>query len=123
MSIRNKRRRRGVTTVEMAIVLPIFLGLLFSFIEISRLAFAVNSTQVALIKATRFLSLKESVVEDGEEAAVSYLTRMGFDENDITITVSPSIITDVTPEVTLNIQLNMQPLPYVIERSLTRSRE
>ena len=123
MNNRKHRRRHGVTTVEMAIVLPIFLGILFTFIEISRLAFAVNTTQVALIKSTRFLSLQSSEAQDGEDAAVDYLTRLGFDENDIDVAITPAEINQSTPEVTVNIRLNMQPLPYVVERSLTRSRE
>ena len=123
MNNRKHRRRHGVTTVEMAIVLPIFLGILFTFIEISRLAFAVNTTQVALIKSTRFLSLQSAVAQDGEDAAVNYLTRLGFDADNIDVTVTPAEINDATPEVTVNIRLNMQPLPYVVERSLTRSRE
>lgn len=122
-SLRCRRRRRGVTTVEMALVLPIFLGILFIFIEVSRVAFAANTTQVALIKATRFLSLQSSVVQDGEDAALEYLSSLGYDESDIEITVSPAVITESTTDVTMNIRLNMQPLPYVIERSLTRSRE
>ncbi len=123
MNNRKHRRRHGVTTVEMAIVLPIFLGILFTFIEISRLAFAVNTTQVALIKSTRFLSLQSAVAQDGEDAAVNYLTRLGFDADNIDVTVTPAEINQSTPEVTVNIRLNMQPLPYVVERSLTRSRE
>ena len=116
-------KRRGVTTVEMAIVLPVFLALLFGFIEISRLSFAANTTQVALIKATRELSLPNAAAADGENAAIDYLTRLGFSEEDITVAISPSTITENTPEVTMSIQLSMQPLPYTVERSLTRSRE
>ena len=118
-----RHNRRGVTTVEMAFVLPVFLGILFGFIEISRLSFAANTTQVALIRSTRFLSLQSSDAQSGEFAAVEYMKRLGFDENDIDVTITPAEIDESTPEVTVNIRLNMQPLPYVIERSLTRSRE
>ena len=120
---RLRRPRRGATTVEMAIVLPVFLAILFGFIEISRLSFAVNTTQVALIKATRELSLPDSTAQDGEDAAKGYLTMLGYSEDDITVTISPSTITENTPEVTMDIELNMQPLPYTVQRSLTRSRE
>ena len=123
MNNRKHRRRHGVTTVEMAFVLPVFLGILFGFIEISRLSFAANTTQVALIRSTRFLSLQSSDAQSGEFAAVEYMKRLGFDENDIDVTITPAEINQSTPEVTVNIRLNMQPLPYVVERSLTRSRE
>lgn len=120
---RANQGRRGVTTVEMSIVLPIFLLILFSFIEISRLSFAVNSTQVALIRGTRFLSLRHAEAEAGKSAAISYLTSLGYDKNNIDIEVTPSVITDTTPEVTLDITLDMAPLPYTVANTLTRSRE
>ena len=120
---RANQGRRGVTTVEMSIVLPVFLLILFSFIEISRLSFAVNSTQVALIRGTRFLSLQHADAKAGESAAISYLTSLGYDKNNIDIEVTPSVITDTTAEVTLDITLDMAPLPYTVVNTLTRSRE
>ncbi|MDB2685631.1 pilus assembly protein [Mariniblastus sp.] len=119
----SRKKRLGATTVEMAVVLPVFLAILFGFIEISRLSFAVNTTQVALIKATRELSLPNATAEAGENAAKDYLTRLGYSEEDITITISPSTISDNTPEITMDIDLSMQPLPYTVHKSLTRSRE
>ena len=118
-----QNRKRGATTVEMAIVLPVFLAILFGFIEISRLSFAVNTTEVALIKATRELSLPNSTAESGKSAAKGYLTRLGYSEENITVTVTPATLTENTPEVTMEIQLSMQPLPYTVKKSLTRSRE
>lgn len=120
---RANQGRRGVTTVEMSIVLPVFLLILFSFIEISRLSFAVNSTQVALIRGTRFLSLRHADSEAGKSAVISYLTSLGYDKNNIDIEVTPSVITDTTAEVTLDITLDMAPLPYTVANTLTRSRE
>jgi len=122
-SPRGNQKRRGVTTVEMSIVLPIFLLILFSLIELSRLSFAVNSTQVALIRGTRFLSLQHADADTGESAAVSYLTSLGYDKNNIDIEVTPSVITDATTAVTLDITLDMAPLPYTVANTLTRSRE
>lgn len=118
-----RRRQRGATTVEMALVLPVFFAILFGFIEIGRLSFAVNATQVALIKSTRALSLPMATIEDGEEAAIDYMTRLGYSADNIDITISPSVITPTTKEITMDIQLDMQPLPYPVRRSLTRSRE
>lgn len=123
IKMRCRKRRLGATTVEMAIVLPVFLAILFGFIEISRLSFAVNTTQVALIKATRELSLPNATPDNGETAATDYLTRLGYAEEDISVTISPSTFTETTTEVTMDIQLNMQPLPYIVHKSLTRSRE
>ena len=118
-----RRKRRGAVTVEMAFVLPVFLLILFGFVEVSRLYFAVNSTQVALIKSARELSLPNATAEDGELAAIEYLQLLGYNDDEIEVDVVPSIITPTTPEVTVSITLTMQPLPYPVRRELTRSRE
>ena len=118
-----RRKRRGAVTVEMAFVLPVFLLILFGFVEVSRLYFAVNSTQVALIKSARELSLPNATAEDGELAAIEYLQLLGYNDGEIEVDVVPSIITPTTPEVTVSITLTMQPLPYPVRRELTRSRE
>lgn len=123
MKNRSKKQRHGATAVEMAFVLPVFLSVLFGFIEVSRLSFAANSVQVALIKSCRTLSLPNASVQDGEEAAVDYLSRLNFGRDDIDITVSPSVITPATREITMDIELTMHPFPYPIRKTLTRSRE
>lgn len=107
----------------MAFVLPVFIVILFGFIEVSRLSFAANSVQVALIKSCRTLSLPNATVQDDEDTAVDYLSRLNFDEEKITIDVQPAIITPTTREITMDIQLTMRPFPYPVRRTLTRSRE
>jgi len=109
--------------VEMAIILPIFFLVLFGFVEISRLYFAVNSTQVALIKSARSLALPNATAADGEAEAIDYLQRVGYNADSIAVEVTPTVITETTPEVTVVINLTMQPLPFPIRRELTRSRE
>jgi len=121
--LRGRSRRRGVVAVEMAFVLPVFLLMLFGFVEISRLYFAANATQVALIKSARSLSLPNATADDGKEAALDYLQRMGYNVDEVTVSTLPETITEITPEVTVTINLTMQPLPYTIQRELTRSRE
>lgn len=130
MKIKNKQeklrprpRRRGIVTVEMAFVLPVFLFMIFGFVEISRLYFAVNSTQVALIKSARSLSLPNATAEDGEAVAREYLNRIGYGDNDIQVETTPAVINPTTPEVTVAIRLTLQPFPFPIQRELTRSRE
>ena len=115
--------RRGVAAVEMAFVLPVFVILLFGFIEMSRLYFAVSSTQVALIKSARSLSLPDATAQNGEAAVLDYLTRLGYSDNQINVVVTPSAIVPTTREVKVEVELDMQPIPYTIRKSIVRSRE
>jgi len=107
----------------MAVVLPAFLIIFFGFIEIARLSFAVNSTQVALIKSARTLSLPNATAAGGEQAARDYLEQVGFDTENVTVVVTPQEFTAATSEVTVEIEFSMTPFPYPISKSLTRSRE
>ncbi len=112
-----------MVAVETAIVLPIFFLVLFGFVEISRMFFAANSAQVALIKSARSLSLPGATVADGQAAAQDYLSRVGYGKDRVTVEITPDVITPTTPEVNVAITLSMQPLPFPIRRELTRSRE
>ena len=110
---RRTRRRRGAVAVEMAFVLPVFLLILFGFVETSRIYFAVNSTQVALIKSARELSLPGATAEDGEAEAIDYLRILGYDVSEVTVDVSPDVITSTTREVDIEITLSLQPIGYL----------
>lgn len=120
---KDRPTRRGVALVEMAFVLPVFVILLFGFIEMSRLYFAVSSTQVALIKSARSLSLPDATAQNGESAVLDYLTRLGYSDNQINVVVTPSAIAPTTREVKVEVELDMQPIPYTIRKSIVRSRE
>lgn len=120
---KDRPTRRGVALVEMAFVLPVFVILLFGFIEMSRLYFAVSSTQVALIKSARSLSLPDATAQNGEAAVLDYLTRLGYSDNQINVVVTPSAIVPTTREVKVEVELDMQPIPYTIRKSIVRSRE
>jgi len=86
---RRKRSRTGVVAAEMAVVLPVFLIVFFGFIEVARLSFAVNSTQVALIKSARTLSLPNATADAGRKAAEDYLNGVGVKMDNLVITVTP----------------------------------
>ena len=89
----------------------------------SRLYFAVSSTQVALIKSARSLSLPDATAQNGESAVLDYLTRLGYSDNQINVVVTPSAIAPTTREVKVEVELDMQPIPYTIRKSIVRSRE
>jgi len=120
---RTGKRSLGTVAIEMAVVLPVFLIIFLGFIEIARLSFAVNSTQVALIKSGRALSLPNATADGGKEAALEYLQKVGIDTEHVAVTVTPEDFTAASSEVTVQIQFEMSPVPYPINRSLTRSRE
>ena len=113
-----KKQRRGATTVEMAIVLPVFFIILFGLVETSRIYFAANSAEVALMKSARTLSLPNATIAGGEAAAIDYLTTLGFDPQKVDIAITPDAGT-----VDVEIAIDMQPFPYEIRRELTRRLE
>lgn len=120
---RRKRSRTGVVAAEMAVVLPVFLIVFFGFIEVARLSFAVNSTQVALIKSARTLSLPNATADAGRKAAEDYLNGVGVRMDNLVITVTPEDLNRAVSEVSVQIQFDMAPVPYSIDRTITRSRE
>lgn len=118
-----KHSRIGVVAAEMAVVLPVFLLVFFAFIEVSRMSFAINSTQVALIKSARALSLPNASADTGKQVAEDYLNGVGVKMDNLAITVTPENLNVASNEITVQIQFDMAPVPYSINRSLTRSRE
>ena len=59
MTIRRKRRDRGQTLVEFALVFPIFLLVLFAILDIGRYVFVNNSINQAAREGARYGSVEQ----------------------------------------------------------------
>lgn len=61
IKIKNLRKNKvGATTVEMALVFPIFLLFVFGLVEFYRAYWIINSMQLALDNTGRFVMLNEA---------------------------------------------------------------
>lgn len=69
---------RGVTVIECALTLPIFLFIIFSAIEFANLSFVQLALQYSLNQAARTESLQPSSREDLESSFYRYAQNFGI---------------------------------------------
>lgn len=103
--IRSKTRtkRRGTTLVEFVLVLPIFFTMLFAGIEFAVIGTIRSTSHNAAYEAARILVVPGAVAKDGTDEAKRIMSIVGV--NSLTVTSVPSVITDDTREVTVNIAI------------------
>lgn len=94
-----RRGRSGSAAVEFAIVLPIFLTLLFGIIQFGAILFLHNNMVNAAREAVRRMSVAEMSPAEAEAYAESYLA--GWDLNFTVTANGPPTITDVTVQITV----------------------
>lgn len=95
--------RRGVTLVEFAIVLPVFLLFMIAAIEFAHLNTLRNTANNAAYEAARAVVVpggksSEATVEAGRILAAVGTTKF-------TVDVTPGTITDDTQQVTVNVRI------------------
>jgi Flp pilus assembly protein TadG len=93
--------RRGATLVEFAVVAPVFFLLLFSGIEFGILSTIRATSHNAAYEGARMLVIPGADVALGIAEAERILGIIGVDN--LTVTVTPNVITNTTREVTVNI--------------------
>ncbi len=67
------RGQRGAAAVEMALVLPILVGITFGIIQFGSILFLQNNMVSAAREASRKLAVGEVNVAEAEQAALDYL--------------------------------------------------
>ncbi len=99
----SRRRRRGATAVEFALVCPIVLSIMFGMIEISRMSTIIDSARTSVISGAREARVanatKASVIDEMEEM----LDLFGIRDHQIQVT--PSVITPSVTDVTIDIDV------------------
>lgn len=76
-----KRRVLGVVTLETALILPLFLFLLFVFIEFGRVMWIKTVLNEAATEGARLAMLHEPSDTDVEQAVIERLLSQGVDKN------------------------------------------
>ena len=73
-------KRAGATTVEMALVLPAFLTLIFGCMEFSRLSMIRSTSANAAYEAARFAMVQGGDRDDASEKATEVLSMLGVSD-------------------------------------------
>jgi len=97
--------RRGATTVEFAVVLPMLILFVFAALEFSRANMLRNTIENAAFEGARIGIVPGASATDVEAAAQNLLDMLRI--NDSTITVSPTPIDATTTAVTVTVSAPM----------------
>lgn len=119
-----RSRRRGVTTVEFALVLPVFLALLFGLIEFVRLSNLRHAADNAAYEAARHVIVPGAKASEAVAQANDLLARGGV--RGATIRVTPSVISEATTSVTVDVSVPLAGnswLPSKLTRHRTLARQ
>ena len=77
------KKRLGASAVELALVLPLLLALVFTMIEASRFLMAVHATTGAAREAGRVFAATRDTAS-AKEIAREFLANSSFDVEDVT---------------------------------------
>lgn len=118
--------RRGTTTVEMALVLPIILMTTLAAVELNNLNFLRNSAAHAVYEGARAALVSGGTPQDGNNKVLDYLSRVGCGNG----VVPQTVVTfdNVTVSVMIPYHQNSSGLSrffggYSIQKSITLRRE
>lgn len=102
------RRRTGATTVEMAVVLPVFFLFMFALVEFSHAYFVINVLNGACKKAAR-MGIGDDVTTTQVEAKVREILTKAMKVNNVTVVVKNAGTFDSSSTNPANINYNSLP--------------
>lgn len=97
--------RRGTTTVEFALVAPLFFVLLFGALEFSRMNMVRHTIDIAAYEGARQGIIPGATADDVRDRVNQVLGQVGIANT--TINVTPSNISGLTSEVTVDVSAPM----------------
>ncbi len=95
--------RRATAVVEMAVVMPIVFIICFGLIEISRLLMLQHTADAAAYEAAREGMVPGATANEAIAAANVLLNADGL--KGTSVTVSPDVITESTPVLTVSVSI------------------
>lgn len=116
--------RRGAVTVEFAIVAPVAFLIIFGSVEFARLNMILNSMENAAYEGARRGIIPGATETNVRDATTQILQAVGA--VNATVTVTPTVITHQTPEITVSISIPLNDNAWISphftnNRTLTRS--
>lgn len=119
------KHRRGATTVEMALTVPILFLLVFGAIEFSRAHMLQHTAEIAVTEAARQAIVPGATADDCRNTCLNELSIIGI--STATVDIDPAVIQDDTPQVTVSVmvpvsEVNNLILPnWFYENTLSKS--
>jgi len=90
---KNNRRRKGVATVEFAVILPIMVLILMGTIECTSMIFLQQSLEIVCYETVRTASRPTSLSADATARGQEIILDRGLD--DVNITINPAEVSTV----------------------------
>ena len=127
---RRSEDRTGAITVEMALTVPLLFLLLFGLMQFAYVNLLRNTMTNATFAAARKAVAPGSTALDAENEAKRLMVPLGV--KNMTVQVTPTVIKNDTPEITVDIQLDVSNIPFIsgkwfktslLQRSCTLKRE
>ncbi len=118
---RDRRSRAGTLSVELAFTAPLLFFVFFASVEFSRFNVIKNSVENAAYEGCRIGILPGATSAKCEAAAEQILQAIGI--SDATVVVTPSTINAATPQITVDISLNLQASHGFVINQLIVGRE
>lgn len=121
---RKTRSRKGASTVEFALVVPLLLAFVFGAIEFSRANMIRNMCENAAMEGARAGIVPGATADDCIADALDLINVMGL--TNATVTVDPPVFGATTEHVTVtvNVPLTENALPmskFILGKSLAQS--
>lgn len=113
---RPQRKRQGALTVEMAFVLPILFALLLAAVDFSRANMIRNTVDNAVFEASRTATIPGATEAEIKAKATEILDNLSI--KNPTITVTPAVIEIDTPQVTVQVSVNLSDNLYASSHML-----
>ena len=107
-------RRRGATAVEFAVVAPIVFFFLFTLFEFARVDVIRHSIESAAYEGARSAIVPSAGADRARAVALQNLDAIMAINADVTI--NPAVITPLTPEVTVTVEIPLDDNAWVIPR-------
>lgn len=117
MQAATRIQRNGTTTVEFALVCPILFMFILAAVEYARANQALNAVSNAAYQGCR-----AGIVPGATASTASAAAKVNLDTALLTgavITVTPSNITNTTPEVTVNVSVPLAQNSWLIKLFFT----
>lgn len=102
---RNSQRRRGVTTVETALVSTLLFAVIFAGMELSRVNVIRNTIENAAYEGARTGMIAGATNAECVASAQTYLDIIGVGTSGINVT--PAVLDDSVKNVTVTVDVTM----------------